>query len=252
MYKDLRAFLGRHARSALERPFGRFLYSTQAYSQEGEDLVLRRLLENRASGIYVDIGAHHPYRFSNTALLYRRGWRGINVDARPGSMAAFTRERPRDVNLELGVGERLGSMTYFMFKEAALNTFDIAVARAREKDGWPRAGQCEVECRPLSKVIDQSLPKLAADTVDLLSIDVEGLDLEVLRSNDWSRHAPSVVVVEIPDCSLEDCLRSEVAGYLASVGYAATAKLCQSVIFQRVHESVPGGAGRQATKGAPT
>lgn len=79
-------------------------YATKSYAQEGEDLLLRRIFEHKHNGFYVDIGAHHPFRFSNTYLLYKRGWRGINVDAMPGSIKLFAKFRPRDVNLECGVG----------------------------------------------------------------------------------------------------------------------------------------------------
>ena len=57
-----------------------------SFSQEGEDLVLARIFEGKKNGFYVDIGAHHPTRFSNTHYFYRRGWSGINIDAMPGSM----------------------------------------------------------------------------------------------------------------------------------------------------------------------
>ena len=70
-----------------------------SYSQEGEDLVLARYFA-KSSLIYVDVGAHHPTRYSNTYLFYSQGWRGINIDAMPGSMDAFRRDRPRDINIE--------------------------------------------------------------------------------------------------------------------------------------------------------
>jgi hypothetical protein len=81
-------------------PFGRI-----TYSQEGEDMVLARLFEGLGRpGFYVDIGAHHPVRFSNTFYFYRRGWHGVNVDALPGTAMLFQRMRPRDKTIECGVG----------------------------------------------------------------------------------------------------------------------------------------------------
>lgn len=78
-------------------------FATKCYSQEGEDLLLSRILGDKKDGFYVDVGAHHPFRFSNTYLLYKQGWRGINIDAMPGSMKLFNRFRPRDINIECGV-----------------------------------------------------------------------------------------------------------------------------------------------------
>src|ERR1700756_330529 len=105
---------------------GRFfpVYARVSYSQEGEDMVLDRFLEHRHSGFYVDVGAHHPKRFSNTLRLYRRGWRGLNIDANPDSIRLFRRARPKDINVEAGVSSNRQLLTYFAFNEPALNTFD--------------------------------------------------------------------------------------------------------------------------------
>src|SRR5215207_3271493 len=99
-------------------------YAVSSYAQEGEDLVLRRLFEERTTGFFVDVGAHHPRRFSNTYLFYRAGWRGINVEPNPDLTPLFARERPRDVTLQLGVSDVPGMLTYFRFNDGALNTFD--------------------------------------------------------------------------------------------------------------------------------
>lgn len=77
----------------------------QTYSQEGEDAILRRLFELTDKGFYIDIGAHHPQRFSNTYFFYLKGWNGINIEPRPGSSQLFNELRPRDINLELGISQ---------------------------------------------------------------------------------------------------------------------------------------------------
>src|ERR1700726_1059612 len=74
-----------------------------AYSQDGEDMILRRLFERQALGFYVDVGAHHPYRFSNTCYFYRRGWRGINNKTKPDAIDPFRPERPTEINIFIGV-----------------------------------------------------------------------------------------------------------------------------------------------------
>ncbi|HWR59941.1 MAG TPA: FkbM family methyltransferase, partial [Thermodesulfovibrionales bacterium] len=98
-------------------------FRTWSYSQEGEDLILRRIFSNITNGFYVDIGAHHPKRFSNTYLFYRQGWCGINIDAMPGSMKLFNKFRPRDINLEFAVANGNNKMTYYEFNLPALNSF---------------------------------------------------------------------------------------------------------------------------------
>jgi len=68
------------------------------YSQGAEDIILASIFGNREKGFWVDVGAHHPQRFSNTYLFSLKGWTGINIDALPGSMAIFKKMRPNDIN----------------------------------------------------------------------------------------------------------------------------------------------------------
>src|SRR5579859_5417889 len=88
-----------------------------SFSQEGEDLVLARMFDTRSGGFYVDVGAHHPTRFSNTYRFYLRGWRGINIDPGASFGAEFARHRPRDVNLNWAIGTPEGERTYHEFNE---------------------------------------------------------------------------------------------------------------------------------------
>jgi len=98
----MKALLTRSLQAVKARVSARVIGADAAvsFAQEGEDRVLYRMFQGRFGrpGFYVDVGAHHPTRFSNTYLFYRMGWRGINLDAMPGSMAAFARARPRDIN----------------------------------------------------------------------------------------------------------------------------------------------------------
>ena len=110
-------------------------HAIKSYSQEGEDLVLSRILGSLklTTGFFVDIGAHHPARFSNTYYFYRRGWRGINVDALPETKKMFQRLRPRDITIECGVGSQEGLLKYFAFNEPALNTFSEQEAKKKDR-----------------------------------------------------------------------------------------------------------------------
>lgn len=233
MLSSVKALIPAGWKQSLRERYGERTYAGRCYSQEGEDLVLQRLFENRPPGVFVDVGAHHPFRFSNTFLLYRRGWRGINIDARPGAMAAFHRHRPRDISLELGVSAEPGRLQFHVFEEPALNTFDAALARQRRDEGWPMRGTRWVECQPLATILARELPALGAQDIDLLSVDVEGLDLEVLHSNDWHRYRPMAVVAEVLATDLAGLLGSDVARFLGSVGYRPHAKLVNSAIFVR-------------------
>lgn len=200
-----------------------------SYSQEGEDRLLRRLLENRPTGFYVDVGAHHPTRFSNTALLYGDGWRGINIDPNPGSRREFARRRPDDINLELAVGDT-GAVTYFVFDEPALSTVSAERATFLEATTPYRiVDSIQVQVHPLAEILDRYLP--AGQRVDLLTVDVEGVDLQVLRSNDWTRFRPDYVVAEDLNLRLRELTQSPIVNFLDEQGFEPIAKTVNSVFF---------------------
>jgi FkbM family methyltransferase len=209
-------------RDALPLSHGRM-----SFSQEGEDLVLARLFERREPGIYVDVGAHHPRRFSNTLLLYRRGWHGINIDATPGSMRAFARERPRDINLEVGVTATRETRALYVFDEPALNTFDAVRAKQLDRPPYRLVAERRIECAPLHAILaDHSI-----GSIDLLTIDVEGLDFEVLQTLDWSVQQPRVVLLEHFVHDLAALLDSELHGYMTARGYELVAKTFNSLFY---------------------
>jgi FkbM family methyltransferase len=203
----------------------------RSYSQEGEDLLLLRFFDWQARGFYVDVGAHHPFRYSNTQLFYERGWRGINIDAMPGSMRPFRRARPRDVNLEIGIDAVPGLATFFLFNDPALNTFDEATAERHTDDRWRVEATCAVEVVPLAMVLDAHCPPSVE--IDFMTIDVEGRDLRVLRSNDWSRFRPRVILAESLGRALDELGNDPAAHFLRDVGYAPFGKTCNTFMFIR-------------------
>ena len=205
-------------------------YKRLAFSQEGEDLILTRLFGDRAKGFYVDVGAHHPYRFSNTYLFYRRGWVGINVDPLPGTQALFDRYRPRDVNLELAVLNGRSRSSYYQFDEPALNGFCKELSTERVKRGYHLVETSEVCGLPLRDILTQHLPTQDAE-IDFLSVDVEGLDLEVLESNDWSRFRPKVVLVEMRGVPLANIAAEPIHEFMSSRDYFVCAKSVQTAFF---------------------
>lgn len=206
-----------------------------SYSQEGEDRVLSVLLfklhgsRHINDGFYVDVGAHHPHRFSNTCLFYKRGWHGINIDAMPGSMSAFKRRRPRDINLECGVGRNAETLRFYVFNEPALNTFNESLAKARCNNVWHIKSIIEVPVLPLSEILKKNVPK--GQRIDFFSVDVEGFDLDVLQSNDWQEYRPLVVLVETLGLSFENLASDPVTEYLHSLGYVVYSKTVNTTFF---------------------
>ena len=205
-------------------------WAQRSWSQEGEDRILRRIFERKKDGFYVDVGAHHPERFSNTFMDYKCGWRGINIDAMPGSMSEFNKIRPRHLNLELGIGEQEGNLDYFVFNEPALNGFSKDLSDERNQAGstYRIESVIKIDVLPLQQVLDNYLP--AGQSIDFMSIDVEGLDFQVLKSNDWKKYRPTYVLAEILGSSLHEIDQSDIGQFMRETGYALYAK-CRNTVF---------------------
>ena len=104
------------------------LFGNVTYSQHGEDLFLLNIfhLLGIEKPSYLDIGCHHPTIDSNTALLYQRGSRGINIDANPLLIPQFDEQRPEDINLNIGIGANPGKATFYQVDDrSGLNSFSL-------------------------------------------------------------------------------------------------------------------------------
>ncbi|HRY82208.1 MAG TPA: FkbM family methyltransferase [Candidatus Moranbacteria bacterium] len=204
-------------------------YYVKSYSQEGEDMILRRLFEDTKKGFYVDIGAHHPQRFSNTQYFYKMGWTGINVDAMPGSMKKFEKLRPRDINLEMAVSDANEHMTYYAFNDSALNTFSDELSEIYKKD-YKIIFKKDIETFPLSEILEKYLPK--NKEIDFLSIDVENLELNVLKSNDWSKYMPKFILVEMLNDRIDSLQDNKIYNFLVNKNYRLISKTLNTAIFR--------------------
>lgn len=214
--------------------FQSFFYDnnyTKSYSQEGEDILLKRIFKNKINGFYVDVGAHHPRRYSNTYLFYKMGWRGINIDATPKSMDLFKKIRPRDINLELGISEYNSEIDFYSFNDSAINTFsaEIALSRSAESKFYIK-DKIKVPVTTLKYILDKHHFQ---KEIDFLTIDVEGFDLHVLKSNDWSRYKPRYVLVELLNFSLSELCNNEVCDFLESKNYQLVYKTYYTCFFKK-------------------
>lgn len=206
-------------------------FAVKSYSQEGEDLILRRIFERQAIGFYVDVGAHHPKRFSNTYFFYKKGWTGINIDAMPGSMNAFEKIRARDINIEKPISSKKQVLTYYIFNEPALNSFSKELSESRNGlNDYKIEFTKDIETETLEGVLDKNLPKNQA--IDFLSVDVEGLDYDVIKSINFNKHRPRVILVEILGSSLSDILQDTIYIFLSGENYEIYAKAVNTVIFK--------------------
>ena len=214
-------------------------YAVSTYSQEGEDVILHRLFEEQPCGFYIDVGAYHPQRFSNTYLFYKRGWRGINIDPNADLIAEFRRSRQRDINLAIGISNEVGELRYHRFNEPALNTFDEVLAHERDNlRGYHLLSTIVVPVKRLDEVLKEYVSR--DQRIDFLSVDTEGYDLKVLCSNDWSRFHPWCVLVEVLGSALDNLSLNPIHTYLSSVGYDVFAKTVNTLIYLSRDERTQG------------
>ena len=186
------AWMRRRLGSALGRRLGR--HGRLSYAQCGEDLIMRFVCDSLrlARPRYLDIGAHHPAHLNNTLLFYRQGARGVNVEADPALIRRFHRQRPRDLNLNLAIGREAGRATLHLMANPTLNTLVAAEAERYAAEGTPIRGRREVPVVTVNELLETHLPA----GPDLVSIDIEGLDLVVLEQFDFDRWRPALFCVE--------------------------------------------------------
>ena len=163
-----------------------------SYAQNREDVLLHRLFIDRANGFYIDVGACHPVFHSVTKLSYDRGWNGINIEPMPSMFQMLTRDRPRDINLHMGLSNREGTLIFYEVPAAmGYSTFSREQAEDLRRNGYVLVEHL-IPVMTLSQVCE----KYVGQTIDFLKIDVESYEREVLEGGDWHRYRPRVVLIE--------------------------------------------------------
>ncbi len=206
-----------------------------SFSQEGEDMILRCLLSDINKGFYIDIGAYHPMRFSNTCYFYRKGWRGINIEATPNSIKLFNKYRSEDINLELALSDKKEELIYSIFNEAALNGFlNTRRIKKLENKGYRLIEKKLIKTTILSEVLEKYIS--SKKRINFMSIDVEGHELKILKSNNWEKYKPDYLLVEMLNCNFEEVLGSELYNFIINKGYKLVAKTIRTFFFEKVNK----------------
>ena len=170
-------------------------YSYKSYSFGGVDLLIQRFFRYKNKGVYIDIGCYHPLKGSNTYLLFKKGWSGINVDLDSHAINLFNIFRPNDHNLRADVSSKHGTADLFTHHEhSAVQTIDPENAKKNYK-GISKNNI--VETSTLNFIIQNS--KFKNHKIDFLTIDIEGHEFEVLKEFDFKKYKSSIVVIEYND-----------------------------------------------------
>ena len=162
--------------------------SKKLYSNWGIDLLVKDILKKKKRGIYIDVGCHHPLINNNTNMLYKNGWKGINIDLDFNSIDMFNYFRPKDDNILSALSNKKGQANlYFFHNRAAKNT----ISKSR---GTGARSIKKIEVNTLDNIIKNS--KFKIKDIDFLSIDVEGNELNVLKGLNFKKYRPKIISIE--------------------------------------------------------
>lgn len=172
----------------------KWVFQPKFVSEFGEDRLLKELFQDVDDGVYLDIGCHHPIRESNTYYLHaKKGWSGFNIDANKLSIKLFNIFRPKDVNLNIGIGLKDGVSTFYEFSPLhCQNTFDKPTAEEVQH----KTGQKFRETERQVSTIESVLKANDIRKIDYLNIDAEGLDTLILGSFPFSLIRPRIITLE--------------------------------------------------------
>lgn len=194
----------------------RYMY----FSQTGED-ILAWMYMAKPNGFFVDVGAYNPIDYSNTFALYLRGWRGINIEPNPEVINAFNFSTANTFKKELAAN--------FLKNDSQAR---LAVPTQK------------IQTRPLRDILDEYYPH--DRYFDLLTVDVEGMDLEVLESSNWEKYRPELVLVEDHDFDMENPAASLIFQFMKEQNYTLVSKTISSLVFHKTEafRKRPGYAGK--------
>ncbi|MFN7812045.1 MAG: FkbM family methyltransferase [Planctomycetia bacterium] len=172
-----------------------------SYAQNFEDVVLNRVCHDVPVGRYIDVGAYDPVQDSVTKHFYDRGWSGVNVEPVQRFHAAFEKQRPRDWNLNVVLGQSPGVVEFNEWGDSGLSTFrETFDPRALATLGFKRTTRT-VKMMTLAEVTRQ----LAGEEIQFLKIDVEGAERDVLLGGEWQSFRPRVILLEAIKPKLPGC-----------------------------------------------
>jgi hypothetical protein len=201
------------------------------YSQFGEDIVLKELLKKekikKHNGFFVDVGCYHPKKHSNTYMLYKAGWSGINIDMEADKISLFNMARSRDWNVLVPVSDKKEIVNVYRFGKFGVgSTIDHNFAVETGNTIYDTTELCS---KTLDEVIDDS--PYSGKQIDVLSIDVEGMDYRVLSSLNLETYRPKIIIIESHHRSIEEILDTDIYRLLKNQEYVLRSWTFYSLIF---------------------
>jgi len=203
-----------------------FFLKKRNFSQANEEKIISELFKKKPKGFYIDVGCYNPRKYSNTALLYKKGWTGINIDAEKKNLKWFKIFRKRDINLNYFISNKKTKIDYCVFDESALNgIYDNERLEVLKKNGFEPLEIRKMKTYSLDEIL--SIYKTKNKDIDFLDIDVEGHDFQVLKSINLRKYNVSVILIEINN------KKKNITEFLLKNGYVEYMKEDRNVFFTK-------------------
>lgn len=199
-------------------PLNKFVKS---YSQCGEDIIVNYIfcLRGVLNPTYIDIGAHDPFFLNNTAIFYNKKSKGINIEANPYLISRFNKYRPKDINLNIGIGSKECELDFYIMNDPSLSSFSKEEILKYENTGK----YFVIEIKRIQLITLKNIIEKYNDGIfpDFLTIDTEGMDFEILKTIDYKNNTPKVICVETAEYSPIGAgqRRTELIDFLGQNGY---------------------------------
>jgi FkbM family methyltransferase len=199
------------------------------FSQYGEDLAVLRWVEAlNPPKIYVDAGCFDPSLCSNTLLLHKAGWRGVNVDLDPIKIQRFRKSRPLDDSVVAALSDTVAEMVIHHYPEPTTDCLkNVNSNEALSVIGQSPVRTETVQTTTLNNVLKNSL--VGDGEIGYLNVDCEGHDMSVLRGCDLSRYRPYIISIE----ALDDDYGKEIKSHLNVCGYDMKEVIYKTLLFVR-------------------
>ena len=178
----------------------KYFIKKKSYAMDNEDIEILKYLKEKKNGYYVDVGSYHPIHRNNTYLLYKLGWRGINIDTSKFSIELFNYLRPDDLNYNCAISNKKEIVKIYYQKE--LSQLSTIEKQQANKVFQGKIKEKEIQAFTLNEILSKD--KYKDYKIDLLNIDVEGADLKVLEGLSFDKFMPKLICIEIHENEIKE------------------------------------------------
>ncbi|WP_157966034.1 FkbM family methyltransferase [Cognataquiflexum aquatile] len=209
---------------------GRSLKYSFAFT--GEDRIIESFIKKNVSeiGYYVEVGSNHPKFLSNTYSLYRKGWKGICIDANPKFKRLHQKIRPRDIAITALISNKEGESVFYLVQNDVLSSIDKKVVAQYQTEGL-KVNEINLPTITLAKLLkENNVPK----EFDLLIIDAEEHDREVLYGMDWKLFQPQWVIIEEENWEIGNSDGVSLLHYMDQIGYRLEGWILKNLYFKKI------------------